>query len=207
MTLTGPTDTAAFWNRLAAAHGHLMFDVGANGGETARMFAKNFDYVVAYEPCVESYASLLTLAGGNVTPVNLALTDHAGHVTLREATSAIAHGQLVSGEKDRPEWGKVIGYREVRCSTVDSEVAQYGVPDAVKIDTEGHEVEVLIGARELLHRPDAPTLYIEVHDRENLTRILHALPETYEVEIIRHEYYPQFSDDWQDHFYMVGNPV
>lgn len=201
MALVGPTDTAEFWDRLRHASGHLMFDVGANAGGTARMFSERYDKVIAFEPCFESYTQLAQSLPPNVVAEPIALSDHLGSVTLIEAEHSIESGQLVSGE-DHLNWGKTIAVRPVACSTLDLQVVAHGVPDAVKVDTEGHEVLVLTGARDTIKFAH-PVWYIEVHDRNNEEWLRRLLPD-YQIEVIRHALYPEGSDEWLDHFYMVA---
>ncbi|MGL4237219.1 FkbM family methyltransferase [Tabrizicola sp.] len=66
--------------------------------------------------------------------------------------------------------------------------------DFIKVDTEGFEDRVFLGARRTLgtHKP---TLYIEVHDREKLQRLV-AMLKPLQYSLILHS----------THFYRAGNP-
>lgn len=199
--LVGVTDCPTYWRRLQDASGRLMFDVGANGGTTARMFADKFVQVVAIEPCVESYRVLIDSPPENVIPACHAISDHTGNVELREAGRAISTGQLVSGDCYLG-WGDTLGVREVPCMTLDHLAETRGTPTAVKVDVEGHELQVLQGAPNIL--ASYPTWYIEVHSRAFLDPLMELLS-GYTVETIRHSLYAPGSDSWQDHFYLVAS--
>jgi hypothetical protein len=48
--------------------------------------------------------------------------------------------------------------------TVDLLAAEFGAPTHLKIDVEGAERAVLAGAAETLSRPDAPIVFLELHN-------------------------------------------
>lgn len=201
MTLTGITDTAEFWRRLEAAHGSLMFDIGANGGGTTHLFSKRFVQVVAVEPCAESFNALRELRSDSIIPLCVAVSDHEGTVMLREAERSIRTGQLVTGSF-HAGWGDTIRERQIACVTVDSLAETYGTPTAVKVDVEGHELHVMQGATNVIQ--SYPTWFIEVHSRSFLDPICELL-DGYAVEVIRHSAYPPDSAEWHDHFYLVAS--
>jgi len=199
-SLRSITDCPRFWQQLEGASGERIFDIGANGGGTARLFAPNFTEVVAFEPCLESYDDLVASAHPNVIPLNLAVSDHTGIVELREASNAIESGQLVS---DAPlDFGETLGLRECLCVTIDEAVKTYGVPDAIKIDTEGHEMHVLAGAGQTIDAHRA-VWYIEIHSEEFIRPIREAFA-GYHTTLMRHSGYPVDSDGWLNHLYAVA---
>lgn len=159
----GVSDCPLWWSKLHAVGGVRAFDVGANGGEVARMFSCHFDEVFAFEPAEESFRHLRATAPPNVAAFWIAISDHSGSVRLREAAEAIATGQLVT--EDSLGWGETLGYRDVPCSTLDVAAELFGVPDLVKIDVEGHELRVLAGAKDLIAAQRTRWM-IEVHAAE-----------------------------------------
>lgn len=155
------SDTPEVWGLYSTYSGGLAFDIGANGGMTAAIFAQHFDQVIACEPAVESYRHLVKNAALNVLACNLAVSDHDGDVTLREVTITDGFGELVTGDSLTVTWGPQTGERVVPCITLDQLAIRYGQPDFVKIDTEGHETQVLAGGTTVFDSD--PQFVIEVH--------------------------------------------
>ncbi len=153
-------DQAGAWDVLAAQHGHLAFNIGANIGQAAKVLAPNFGTVVALEPCKESFDILLVESAPNVVPIMAAVSSQTGSVELTESAYSISTGQLTTGPG--LSWGATLGTRSVDSVTVDDLIAHYGEPDFVNVDTEGHEVAVLEGWSE----PHCEVL-IEVHAAKN----------------------------------------
>ena len=182
-----------------AFSGQLAFDVGANGGMVSRLLANHFSKVVAYEPHPESFVSLSEL-GPPVVPVNVALSDHEGVLELRKAETTDSLGQYVTGAS--LPWGRTTGVATVNCSTLDAQVAEHGVPDFIKIDTEGHEVKVIEGGKELFS-VHSPELLIEVHAEENEEAIKALLPD-YRFEHVIHPGYPLDAPERVNHFYLLS---
>lgn len=154
-------DQAGAWDVIEHARGELAFNVGANIGQAARVLARNFTRVVALEPCAESFEILAEEMPDNVTPLNVAASSYTGQVRLTESARSITTGQLTTGRG--LAWGAPVGTRMVDCVTLDDLIGEYGAPDFVNVDTEGHEVEVLEGWSQ---RP-RPTTLIEVHRAEH----------------------------------------
>lgn len=199
----GLTDSPSWWDVLSGLHGQLMFDIGANVGQAATLFAKSFDRVVSCEPCAEAYEILAERVPENVTVLEHAVSDHTGTVTLAVNSGSIRTGQLTSGECSEPAmgWGEVVGWRTVPAVTVDEMVRTFGIPDHVKVDTEGHELAVLAGASLLIARRET-AWYIEVHSR----RFASALRDHfagYRVTFVDHDYAPAPFDN----YYMRAVPA
>jgi FkbM family methyltransferase len=203
--LTGLSDPAVYSDRLFAQSGRLAFDVGANAGWVTKQLADRFEEVVAFEPAEESFAalSLATQHLPTIIPVQAAVSDHSGKVTLSETFITEKWGELVTGAT-MPDWGDHTGTREVPCITLDDCLLAYGGPDLVKIDVEGHEVHVLEGAR-LTIMDARPQWWIEVHGAV-YEQPLRDLLYDYQIEIIRNNQHPEGSEGWHRHFYMVALP-
>lgn len=156
------SDPPAVWGLYPGYSGTLAFDVGANGGMLAAILARRFGTVVAFEPCEESFDDLAGEAATNVVAVNRAVSDHNGIVTLDIAERALALGELVTGHVLAQSWGERVGSRAVPCCTLDEAAVEFGAPDFVKVDTEGHEVQVIRGGLATIERHH-PRMVIEVH--------------------------------------------
>ena len=200
--LPAVTDAPSYWQLISSQHGRLAFDIGANIGQAARVLAANFERVVSFEPCTESLAVLAAEAPANVWVSDLAVSASAGPVELDETEHAIATGQLTTGS--HLGWGPVTGRRTVQATTVDDQTGQWGVPDLVKVDTEGHEPAVLRGATATL-RERRTVWLVEVHDRSDEQPILEAFA-GYRVRRWDHDYLLG-SDQAADHFYLHAVPA
>ncbi|MGO4526317.1 FkbM family methyltransferase [Microvirga sp. 2MCAF35] len=126
----------------------IIFDVGANIGQSARRCAKSFPdaRIYAFEPDRDNFARLSRLARRirKLTCYRVALSAEPGTLQIvRDASDPTRHrvGTESAGEIER-----------IPAITVDSFCAEHGIGriDYLKIDTEGHDLEVLKGTREML---------------------------------------------------------
>lgn len=141
--------------------GMIVFDVGANVGELTLLFSRfvcDGGRVHAFEPTRAAYDRLLTVCQAaslrNVTLNKLALTDEERAVRLFVYDDAFLSWTT---EADRPleQYGiavKPSSTEEVSGTTVDLYCERNGVTaiDLLKIDVEGAEFQVLLGAEKLL---------------------------------------------------------
>lgn len=136
--------------------GTRVMDIGANIGYFSAVMARRVGAagrVWSFEPVPSTYAQLCLCRAFNhfdqITPLNLALGDENGTVTLHYDTSmmgsASIHGHM-SGEQRLSA--------EVAVRRLDDLCAEgiVGAPDLIKIDVEGHEYAVFDGARAMLAR-------------------------------------------------------
>ncbi len=180
----------------------LAFDVGANGGMVARQLAPRFFNVVACEPAVESYERLVTDLPENVTALQVAVSAHDGEVTLRETSLTESLGELFTD--DTLSWGQHVGLRTVKSRTLDSLSNAYGYPDFIKIDTEGHEVEIMEGGPETFKRK--PRFVIECHSREKGNEVQRILREwdCWPFEIEYHNAYREHQPQRLEHYWVTS---
>jgi len=118
----------------------VAFDVGAHRGETALMLLGAFPgvQVHSFEPLPENFAALgEATTGRGVRTVNAAVSDRSGTVTIARGEASYQTSVHASGEK-----------LDVPAVTVDEYAREHDVGqiDLLKIDTEGHEEAVLMGA-------------------------------------------------------------
>jgi FkbM family methyltransferase len=137
-----------------------LLDIGALHGVFSLAFAKQRQSrsVVAVDPSPLAFAKLLY----NVHANNLTQQIH----TVERALSD-AEGELVMFY----EWEHAVAAplkpetagTTFRRMTGDSLCEQLGfVPDVIKIDVEGHEVKVIRGLTNIIHKAK-PTLFLEIH--------------------------------------------
>lgn len=165
-------DAGGAWEHLKG-YGNLAFDIGANIGQAAKVLAVGYKTVIAFEPCQESFVALNAECPFNVIRRNIAISDHIGSVELDEMSYSISTGQLTTGSG--LSWGVPVGKRKVSCTTLNQIAGLYGQPDFIKIDTEGHEVNIVIGGLDTLNKTQR--FIIEVHAAENELPIRMMLPD------------------------------
>jgi FkbM family methyltransferase len=141
-------------------------DVGANLGSYTRRLSKLTAFVHAYEPDTQTAQLLQSVGLPNVTVHNKAVSDEIGQITYRvpivdghRVVSIAAVAKTFNGKEFA---GKQFAEQTVPKTTLDELVGEN--IGFVKIDVEGHELELLNGARKLLtkHRP---IVLIEAEDR------------------------------------------
>ena len=143
--------------------GDWVLDIGANVGQYTLRFSELAGAegrVIAFEPIAETVEILAAMARraryGNITVLNLAVSDRAGVLRLRVPESR--HGlpdyfqSYVSSE----------GERAVMAVPLDEFPLAHRI-GLVKIDVERHEVAVLRGMLKLIAR-DRPILIVEGHE-------------------------------------------
>jgi FkbM family methyltransferase len=143
-------------------HGMMVFDVGANEGELTILFAKAIGSgeVHAFEPCRATYDALEThcMAVGldNVRLHRLALSNKEGTADLHLYDAEFS-GMNTFAERPLAKYGSTLktkGSEVVQTSTVDeqSRLANVDFIDLLKVDVEGAEYQVLLGARKMLEQ-------------------------------------------------------
>lgn len=127
----------------------IVFDVGANDGRTVERLQRHLPSprIVAFEPVADTFRLLKqqTAAYPNVECVQLAMGNEQGRREIYINESA-AVNSLHEG------WGSGAGRESIEIETLDSFLAEHGVERVhlLKIDTEGHDLEVLKGAERAL---------------------------------------------------------
>ncbi len=192
-------------------HGKLAFDIGAHSGSATEIFAPHFDRVISCEPCDESYNLMARTLDQfpNVTAINCAISDHSGTMELAVQSGPISSGQLTNGNAI---WGPVDGYRTLPCRTIDDLAREFGDPDFIKIDTEGHELLILNGGLETLSK--TPALFVEVHEESQGDEIFTILTSIYGDQIKKrsHSGHPEGTFLHQNHYWLMtsgiaGSPI
>lgn len=152
--------------------GQLVFDVGANVGQRTEVFLSLGARVVAFEPLSRLATNLESRFRGtpSVTVRNVALGAQVGEATLHVGDQTTISSMspdwraavTASGRFGHLSWHETT---RVQTSTLDLEIAAFGIPDFCKIDVEGFELEVLRG----LSRP-IPALSVEyTHEQSHVT--------------------------------------
>ena len=135
-----------------------IFDVGANVGQTARRFREVFPDATVYcfEPVQKTFDILTANVGGlGCRCFRMAMGSHTERRTMY-----VVHNSLISSLIEPPEYA---GTEQVDVTTLDDWTATQGIEsiDVLKIDAEGHDLEVLAGASRLLAQRRIRFLLIE----------------------------------------------
>ena len=141
--------------------GVTAVDVGANDGIYTHGFARAGARVEAFEPqpsCLEVLRAYERLRPA-VRVHGIALGARDGEATL---VVPRRNGRPITGHARLGGTGSGGGEHQVRVRTLDS--FQLRDVAVIKIDVEGHEGEVLLGARETI-RQSRPTLLVEIEQR------------------------------------------
>jgi FkbM family methyltransferase len=143
--------------------GNIVIDVGAFIGLYSLKAAKLGALVIAVEPNPVSFAGLcenIKLNNfGNIIPINIALSDHEGlgylNIVDKRMPFSIAH-------ISRADMPNVV---RIKLTTLDSLIESLGLSrvDIMKVDVEGHELEVLKGCQNSLRKKLISKLIVEVH--------------------------------------------
>lgn len=139
-------------------------DVGANVGDYAGRLAQLCPHVHAFEPIPWLADALVTKMPGNVTVHRLALSDRSGTAELRIPTIAgIEEHGLTTLEDSNQLSGSV---RHVPCTLARLDDVVTEPVGLIKVDVEGHELAVLLGAERIL-KQHRPVLLIESDHKHN----------------------------------------
>ncbi|MDP6981094.1 MAG: FkbM family methyltransferase [Myxococcota bacterium] len=139
--------------------GSVVFDVGANNGVVTRHFAERAHRVYAFEPNMDLAGVFRANTAGcdNVMLYAETLSDRVGEhdFHIYEPPGSAAYGSSME------ERAGYLEKRRVPMTTIDEFcVAEDVVPDFIKIDTEGHEPEVIAGAERIISE-FAPAILFE----------------------------------------------
>ncbi len=140
----------------------VIFDVGANVGETVRWFRRAFPEarIIAFEPIQATFSQLQANVGRlpRVTALNVALGAEPGEAVVH--LQARARGNSLNPAVNQPtSEGRA---EVVQVETVANSARKLGISriDFLKIDTEGYELQVLAGAKDFL--PTTTFIYAEI---------------------------------------------
>jgi FkbM family methyltransferase len=146
--------------------GDIVWDVGANIGLYSKKFSAitgSTGKVFAYEPSPTNLQRLNAAMASlvNVTVLPIALGEHEGVVILEQGDDPVGATSRIVGKADTRSERQV----EIQVSSGDGLVSSGAVasPNVIKIDTEGFELDVLLGLRKTLQEKGLTVLCIEMH--------------------------------------------
>ena len=157
--------------RFGAGRVSVIFDVGANTGQTVRYFRNLYPMaeIHAFEPVSETFAILkrqLAKVPGRNFPLHLALGDHDGSMSI-----GLHDGPSELNSLCRDSMNEDPGARResVKVTTLDRFCEEAGIRriDILKIDTEGFEKQVVMGGKGMLSSGSVSFVYAETGFMDN----------------------------------------
>lgn len=157
------------------APGEVAVDIGANIGTYTKFLSRLVGpqgRVYSIEPIPETFQILCSnikkLHLQNVVAENCALSDHDGRVTMEiprwdYGGENLYMAQVV--EDARPS--RSLRRLHITCKTLDSLLAKTPPPSFIKCDVEGHELQCVMGARQVITQGH-PMWLIEVSGGQDL---------------------------------------
>ncbi|MBW6420129.1 FkbM family methyltransferase [Rhizobium sp. XQZ8] len=144
--------------------GDIVWDIGANVGYYTEKFADavgSTGTVIAFEPSPRSAENLRSRFSEtlNVTIESKALSDREGIMDFFVSENSVVDSLFQRADLSDTKIEKV----EVRRADGLTNIL---VPNVVKIDVEGYEVEVILGMEKMLRASNLRALFVEVHFTE-----------------------------------------
>ena len=149
-------------------HGNVrvIFDCGANDGETAVSYRRAFPNATIYsfEPSSELYDRLARRSLSNVKPIKLALSDKPGDVTFYEYDISGYN----SFARCTEQFVHLVNEVKVCANTIDRFCAETHIDeiDILKLDIQGAELKALRGCERLISSQKIALIYSEVLFRQ-----------------------------------------
>ena len=139
----------AFYEQLISPN-DLVFDVGANRGNRVKIFVQLGAKVVAIEPQKACYTFLKRRFGRKIIVIPKGAGEKEDKKLFYIADSSVLssfsedfiESTQKSGRFKQFKWNKS---EYIDITTLDSLIQEYGIPQLIKIDVEGYELEVLKG--------------------------------------------------------------
>jgi FkbM family methyltransferase len=161
---------------LIKSNNPTLLDVGAYEGNYSELLSGSFTTgkIYSFEPNPKTFIRLMSNLRSNATGINKAvgasrgfldLYDHADsesseHASLHEGVISSIHGSVASSVK-------------VEVTTIDEFSQEHNIVhiDFLKIDAEGHELQVLKGAEKMIKNNSIGIIQIEFNEMNVVSRV------------------------------------
>ena len=154
--------------------GDVFYDIGANVGAyslVAAKFSEQRIEVLAFEPSFSNYAQLcrnifLNSCEERIIPLHVALSDRTGvdNFYYHDLSPGVALHSLGKSENQRND---LLAFRQcVLAFKLDDIVEQFGfpLPTHLKIDVDGTELQILIGAAKTVSNRTVRSIMLELEE-------------------------------------------
>lgn len=159
---------------LVSKNAKVIFDVGANRGDTSNQYSKYFPgaTIYAFEPFDASYEIMISRTKHNplIIPVKQAVAETPGtavfHVNKNVDTNSLLASKEMGLSSDKQV--ATVNTVEVEKCTLDEFCAGRGITaiDILKLDIQGGELAALKGAAGLLKEKKIKLVYAETYFRQ-----------------------------------------
>ncbi len=187
-----------------------FIDVGANICSWTKWLAPNYQFVHAIEP----FAEAIRAAG--VLPPNVMMHNCGAWSKETQIHFGIYNpSKLLFAQEGIESYFADIGTNPpadanslvLPCHTLDSMIPEdeQSQISFIKIDVEGSELQVLLGAQEIVNR-SLPLMIVEIHSQKNAPKIEEMLKsQNYSIEVVRSPFYNehQHFPHWSNHYWMI----
>lgn len=150
--------------KIPGFHMGTIFDVGANVGQSARMYAQHYPsaHVICFEPVRSTYTELRKNLAGmkNIEFYQLAMGSVGKPVRITLQSSSLENSLLNKADPDAAEDANI---ETVDVGTLDDFCANHDIShiDFLKLDTEGFDLLVLMGGHTLLDSQRISLIQVE----------------------------------------------
>jgi len=167
-----PSGVGLEWDlpRMMKGEKPVIVDVGANVGQTVEMMSTLFPaaYIIAFEPSSTVCAELKRTHGHLCKQVHqIAVGHNDGAATFTNYKKSVFSSLLKLNpvEVHKMQLVEEAGTEQVRVARLDGLFDEWGVEkiDLLKIDTQGNDLNVLIGAQELLRKRCIRRVLVELN--------------------------------------------
>jgi FkbM family methyltransferase len=161
-------------HKLLSGEARIIFDVGANRGDTAIKYSKLFDQasIYAFEPFPETYQKLLANIKDyeKIIPGTYAIADKKGEAVLysnfNEDTNSLLPSDKTGLSSDQQVKNK--GSITIQTETIDNFCRDNNIHyiDILKMDIQGSELAALKGAVDMLKKKKIKLIYTETYFKQ-----------------------------------------
>jgi FkbM family methyltransferase len=158
----------------------IIFDVGANIGQTAKSFHKAWPdaRILSFEPVKTTFesleAALINIPNTEAFPLALGSTFGEASIKLFSNSKLASLDSRFSSESNNH-------YEKIQISTVERFCLEHSIKQVnlLKIDTEGYDLEVLKGSENLLKTGNVDFVFAEISIRSAPGKVLLTDPDTF----------------------------
>ncbi len=154
----------------------VIFDVGANVGGKTLLLSKRFpsSSIYCFEPNPKCFEKLNNIKNENIKTYSTALGNEIKKITLydRKGFGITQHSSFYKDVITEHHRSELIEY-EVDVTTLDEFCVQENIDfiDFIKIDAEGNDYNVLLGAKNLLKNSSIRCIQFEFSNHDVISRV------------------------------------